>query len=270
MSLINFKLKHPDEIAVWGTEPHTTMHWFGLTDSTYWLDLKHTIFYEYTESIIKHWGGKESKYVDYQLIRFVEDFTDLFGKIAAPIPNFFYEIAKTQQSLYNFYEKANTWLDNLLNDEVIDINTDKYEQIIEWIYDRSLGSTHLIGAPSIHFFRNGNNISLVWKADNLIEDTIPMWTANNGELEMKFDDFVLEVEDFGKRFFAAMETQVNIAIAKDWQQTSINKSRLVDEQKERQIDFNNKLALLKTGSSTINWGLIESLIDEMNKKIYSK
>lgn len=47
MPLINFAPKHPDVIEPFGTLPGQRMHWFGLTDSTYWLELGDVNLYEY-------------------------------------------------------------------------------------------------------------------------------------------------------------------------------------------------------------------------------
>ena len=47
MPLTNFAPKHPDVIEPFGTLPGQTMHWFGLTDSTYWLELGDFNPYEY-------------------------------------------------------------------------------------------------------------------------------------------------------------------------------------------------------------------------------
>jgi hypothetical protein len=258
MALINFKLKHPDTILPWGDAPDTTMHWFGLTDGEYWLDLNKATFYEYTDQVTT--GNNETRYVEYQLVRLIEDWTSLFESIAEPIPDGFYAIASSHDYLYRFYAAAQTWFDKLPEDA----NFEHYEKAIEWIYSRTLMASHLTAGPGISFFRNRDNLSIVWQADHVIENNTPVWTAQNGEIEMGYDTFIKEMEDFGDRFFEAMDAQVKIAVEKDWGTTQINKERLIQEQQERRADFQTKLAVLK-GERTkhTDWELINTIITEM-------
>jgi hypothetical protein len=267
MALINFKLRHPDNIAPWGTPPNTSMHWFGLTDSEYWLDLGKANIYEYSDEVLKHWNVDSIKYVDYQLIRLIEDWASIFQDIAEPIPDAFYAISKNHQSLYEFYRKATIWLEKLSDDPTIDIDTyyDKYDKIIEWIYSRTLSAMHLTHGPNISFFRNKNSLSIVWGADQLIDDKIPVWTSQTGEIEMEYETFIHEIKDLGNRFFEAMDNQVQIAVNKDWGITNLDKEGLVKEHEERKAEFNRSLLVLKDHpAKQTNWDLITSLINEMN------
>jgi hypothetical protein len=122
----------------------------------------------------------------------------------------------------------------------------------------------LQGGPKISFFRHSNKISLVWKADHLGEFQSPLWTAGNGELEMEYEDFIYQIEDFGNRFFDAVESQLALGIARDWGHTVIDKVRVIEEQKERKMNINKQVALLKgnPGLKT-NWRQIETLLEEM-------
>jgi|688.fasta_scaffold133064_2 hypothetical protein len=267
MTLINFKLRHPDNVTPWGTPPGGSMHWFGLTESEYWLQLGKATLYEYTEDVLRHWDVSDFKCVEYQSVRLIEDWTSIFESIVEPIPDEFYEIAKNHKSLYDFYERATQWLDKVSDDPSIDVDTyyDKYDQVIEWIYSRTLNAIHLTYGPSISFFRNKEVLSIVWEASHRTEENIPVWTAQAGEVEMKYTDMVSEMEEFGERFFSAMQHQVEIAVDKDWGAVELNKSRLVEEQQERKAEFAESVSLLtnKPRKST-NWDLVGSLIKEMN------
>ncbi len=144
------------------------------------------------------------------------------------------------------------------------VDMENYDKTIEWIYSRTLTAGHLTFGPGISFFRNGNNISIVWKADYLIENNIPVWKAQNGQLEMDYKTFINEMEDFGSRFFDAMDTQIQIAVEKDWGTTRINKERLIQEQQERKAEFRKSLAVLKSEpTKQTDWDLINSLITKM-------
>ncbi|MBW8687750.1 DUF5984 family protein [Chitinophaga rhizophila] len=266
MALINFKLKHPDNIIPWGDDTETTMHWFGLTDGEYWLDINKATLYEYTDEILAGGDPDDSRYVAYQVVRLIEDWTSIFESIAEPIPEGFYAISRNCNYLYRFYGAVQQWLEKLSEDPAIDMDAyyEKYDKTIEWVYSRTLVATHLTGGPSISFFRNGDNISIVWRADHQTANDIPVWTAQNGEVEISYNQFVSEMEDFGKRFFNAMATQIQLAIAKDWGATNINKERLMQEQQERKAAFEKNLEILKgTPTKHTDWDAINVLITEM-------
>lgn len=258
MALINFKLKHPDNIIPWGDAPDTTMHWFGLTEGEYWLDLDKATFYEYTDLVST--GNNETRYVEYPVIRLIEDWTSIFESVAEPVPDAFYAIARSHDYLYRFYSAAQQWFENLPEDA----DLDRYEKAIEWIYSRTLLASHLTAGPGISFFRNRNNMAIVWQADHTIENNTPVWTAQNGEVEIGYEAFIKEMEDFGNRFFAAMDTQVQIAVEKDWGTTQIDKERLVQEQQERRDAFQKNLAVLKgERNKQTDWDAINAIITEM-------
>ncbi|SFO69616.1 hypothetical protein SAMN05428949_6220 [Chitinophaga sp. YR627] len=262
MAFINFKLRHPDNILPWGDQPDTSMDWTVLTDGEYWLDLNKTTLYEYTNEVLAGGEPDGSTYVEYQLVRLIEDWTSLFESIAEPVPDAFYAISRDNSYLYRFYAAVTKWMDNMSEDPSIDMET--YDKAIEWIYSRTLNAMHLTGGPSISFFRNANNISVVWKADHLTENNISVWTAQNGSVEMEYRTFVNEMEDFGNRFFEAMDNQVQIAIEKDWGTTRLNKEQLVQEHQERRSEFQRSLAVLKgEPAKHTDWDLINSLITKM-------
>lgn len=262
MALINFKLRHPDNIIPWDDNPGTSMHWFGLTEGEYWLDVNKATLYEYTNEVLTGGDGNDATHVEYQIVRLMEDWAGLFESIAEPVPDAFYGIARNSNYLYRFYGAASQWIEDLPEDPSIDV--DSYYKTIEWIYSRTLTATHLTSGPGISFFRNGNNISIVWKADHLTEESTPIWTAQNGEVEMAYEMFVNEIEDFGNRFYNAMDAQVQIAVEKDWGTTDLDKERLIEEQQERRTAFQKRLALLK-GEPTkhTDWELINSLVTKM-------
>lgn len=265
MALIHFKLKHPDNITPWGEGPDISMHWYGLTDGEYWLNVNKATIYEYTHEVLADSHTNDSCYVDYQVARLLEDLTGIFDAVAEPVPDAFYAIAREHSYLYRFYGAVQNRLENLPDNPSTDTDTyGHYDPAIEWIYSRTLTASHLTNDPAISFFRNRNNISLVWKADHLTEQNIPVWTAQNGELEIEYSNFIHEIEDFGNRFFNAMETQVQIAAAKDWGATKINKDALIREHQQRKARFQQSLSVLKgQPAKHTDWDLINTLITKM-------
>ncbi len=100
MALINFKIRHPDNIFPWGDQSDARMHWFGLTDGEYWLDLNKTTLYEYTNEILAGEEVNNTNHVEYQIVRLIEDWTSIFDAIVEPVPDAFYAIARENSYLY--------------------------------------------------------------------------------------------------------------------------------------------------------------------------
>lgn len=270
MALINFTLKHPDNIIPWGDAPDTSMDWSGLTDGEYWLDVNKATLYEYTNEVLTGNNANDSHYVDYQIARFTEDWTGIFESIAEPVPDTFYSISRSNDYLYRFYAAAQNWFEHASKDPSADADAlyDSYDKAIEWIYSRTLTAEHLTAGPGISFFRNRNNISIVWQADHLTDNHIPVWTAQNGEVEMEYEMFINETEDFGNRFFHAMDAQVQIAIDKNWGTTQLNKERLIQEQLTRKAAFQQKLSILKGESAKHTaWDVVNAVITKMFSQI---
>ncbi len=91
--MINFRLKNIDEVIPFGEEPDLVMNWYALSDGELWLDFGGTILFEYTEEAIEYFDDLYSKYNDYYIARFLEDFSALFGTISHSIPERFFKLA---------------------------------------------------------------------------------------------------------------------------------------------------------------------------------
>jgi len=266
MPLINFVLKDPIDILPWGTEPDTNIHWFGLTDGDYWLYVGNKTLYEHTEEIMKAWNIGGGQYTDYNIVRFLEDFTELFSAIAESLPEDFYQLARSHDSLYEYIVKLQAWLKRLSDGEDTDLDPcyDKYEKITRWVHDRTLTSGHLKYGPAISFFRSNDRISIVWDSNHQDEKGIAVWTAGNGQIEMPYQLFVEEVKGWGERFFNSMESQIEKAFLEDWGTAKIDKKRIKEEQAERKKEFVlDTSQLLKTQQRTTDWSLVRDLLREI-------
>jgi hypothetical protein len=213
---------------------------------------------------------KKTPYNDYPIVRFIEDFTELFNVINESIPDDIYPLT---ENLTQFLNDAQKWLD--INDtdeeEISDFYFEEYDNLISWTYYRTFDSGHLIGGPKFSFFRNKDIIRISWVTEHKIDNGIELWTAKNGTIEIPYADFIQQVEDFGNRFFTSMKDQVELAIQKDWRDIQIDKTRLIEEHKERESDFWEHFAHLKSDSpNETNWEGIRELKYQMSKEIKTK
>ncbi len=71
---ISFKLQELDKIVPFGSKPNQSLHWFGLTDGLLWIDVNGQTIYEYTQEAQEYFDNQVN-YNDYQIARFLEDFS---------------------------------------------------------------------------------------------------------------------------------------------------------------------------------------------------
>lgn len=263
--MINFKLRELDKISPWGVEPELSLHWFAMTDGDLWLTIGNETIYEYSTEAINHWGNKTTPYNDYPIVRFIEDFTELFDKIRETIPEEFYQLTN---DLKKFQADSKKWLDIYDEDEESDFYFEVYDKLISWTYQRTFDSGHIIGGPHLSFFRRNNKLRIVWETERILENGIILWTAKDGSFEMDYSDFVEKIKAFGQSFFSAMDKQVELAVAKEWGNIKIDKQRLVEEHKERKDEFlSNILQLSQEPTGKTNWAEVEKLFKRMTNEI---
>lgn len=109
---------------------------------------------------------------------------------------------------------------------------------------------------------------IVWGTEQILENGISLWTAKDGSFEIDYSDFVEKIKVFGQSFFAVMDKQVELAIAKEWGNIKIDKQRLVEEHKERKDEFFSALRLLdQEPTHKTNWAELEQLFNKMTNEI---
>lgn len=265
--MIHFKLKPFQEIQPIGKEPY--LSWFWLTDGDLWLQIGNQTIYEYTPEALQYFGHKHTAYNDYYIVRFLEDFTALFKYIGISIPKKFYDFTS---NIEQFEVDTQKWLDIYDNneDEYPDFYFNEYEQMMSWTYERKLTSGHLIGGPHLSFYRHKDKIRIIWETEHTLDNGQPLWTAKNGSYEMQFQDFVDKVEQFGQEFFLVMDKQIEGVLLHDWENVTVEKTRLIDEHQERKSEFQQNLEFLKNPvNDDINWISLDNLYSRMLKEIKS-
>lgn len=263
--MFHFQLKPINKIEPAGKEPNQSLSWFYLSDGDLWLNVGNQTLYEYTTEALANFPDKPTPFNDYYIIRFIEDFSCLFEKISQSIPSKFYTIT---DDLEPFLNTAQKWLDQ--QDESDDeFYFEVYDKLISWIYERKLSSGHLIGGPRISFFRNENKLKIIWESDYCLDNGVKLWTATNDSYEMDYYDFVNEVEQFGTQFFKTMGYQIQEVIENDWPNTiEVDKKRLLEEHKERELEFLQNLEFLKNSpQDSADRELVDNLYHKMLKEI---
>ncbi len=250
--LINFELKHCDQITPADQDGSPYLSWFYLTDGHWWFKLGQHTVYEYSEAALEFRHGS-NKYCDYYLARFIEDFTMLFNAIAESVPESLYIITA---DLSKFAKKCRRWFEEREEIESYSKESlfDWHEEATSWLSQRTLSSEYLKGGPYLTFVRCEYRLRIIWNSEQNMDDGRPMWKDRAGSFEMDYLEFVDSVREFGEAFFERMTGQIAQVVTTNWEKIKVDKIRLIEENQERKQDFFNCLLFLKYGSSSnTNW-----------------
>ncbi|MGG0176470.1 DUF5984 family protein [Gottfriedia acidiceleris] len=211
--MIKFLLKEIKEIEPWKENNQYFLHWFGLTDSYYWISIDENVeLFRYSEEFIAKYGLNPSlPYVDYQCARLLWDIIELLDFVSVSIPSKVFEIIETIDKFESYLSTLSDWLENKWN-ETNEMYDEIYEVARQWIDLRRLDSEYLIGAPDIYFFRSEEKIYIRWFSEYKESDGTKMWTENKGEKVIEYDDLIRELNSTLIKFEKSMETQIDAAL----------------------------------------------------------
>ena len=264
MFRINYLLKKPSEITPWG-EAHPTLHWFGLTDGLLWIEIGDSVIYEYAKAHADE-KGNLIKYNDYQLSRFLEDFSDILSHVSESIPRTLYDAVES------FEKDTEAWKDlySDKDDEAFDeFYFGEYETLTSWFYDRCLDSGHLIEGPHIGCFRCGDNIKILWGSVIPVSDKLSsIWKYPSGCVEISYSEFVAEVQRFFSSFHKDMDKQVEDVVSNGISGVEVDTDGLIRENRSRKDVFSQKVDSLRNVDGCVtDWKAIMALFDKMRAEI---
>lgn len=82
--LFNFRLMPLELVVPWGEPGEQRLHWFGLTDGEYWVQVGADALFEYSEGVRRASGS--GRYCNYQVARLYEDITEMLPYVLDPVP----------------------------------------------------------------------------------------------------------------------------------------------------------------------------------------
>ena len=171
-----FELTPLPEVGAWGREK-PTLHWFGLTDGWYWIELGEV-------RLLRFSADYEVPYVDYYVVRLWEDLLGLLPAVLEEVP---------------------TDLVDFLMSDHLDWNEDESdaaEAAIYWWSDRYLDLGYLREPPTLRCWRTGDQVTIDWNAPANFAEPRAL------RVTVAVDEFVAAVEEFDRLLFAAMEVRI--------------------------------------------------------------
>lgn len=259
----NFKLTDLDNIMPFAQDVHRSLHWFGLTDGLFWIDIGGQTIYEYSAAAHDFFGNCD-KYNEYNIARFMEDFFHTFRYVGESIPKELYD------GLDTFGEKAEQWRKryDMQEDDVFEqFFQEEYSVLSKWWFDRGFDSGYLVGGPDINCFRCGDKIKIVWESKFLTGGGESIWTASRGSYEMPYEEFILSVTDFYHSFFEAMEQRIGSAVKREWGSIEIDGKELLEENGKRKSGFLKEIDQLRDNDEYTNWDKIMMVYEKMEREL---
>ena len=232
--LFNFELMPVDDIAPWGREGDKCLHWFGLTDSWYWIDVGGQELFRHSDAALAYWRDVDPEYVplrpyvDYPVVRLWEDVMSKLPSPISPIPSDVASMLANRQAWDTWLTRVDLWVDE---DEA---KCDLWMKGMSWWGGCSLDSPFLL-RPHIYIYTVDNTTHIRWdNRDCLLDNGIPKWQAMLGELTMPAAQFVDELTSFDARLLAAMADRIE-SIKQGWSrpEIAIDVAQLDREQRER-------------------------------------
>lgn len=263
MALINFQLARIENIAPFGSKKTGyRLHWFGLTDSFYWLKLDDRELFRLSDHFITTSRDPfEPPYVNYYLARFVEDLFAIFPSIATPIPDWLFRYISSISEMEKLQNKLHFWIENIWSEDENEYDQ-YYAPASDWLQNRQLNTGYLKDAPDLQFFRHNQDLVIRWNFECQNEKT-PIWAASKGEYILSFKEFTREVEDFYNRFWIAMQKQIDL-VHKGLLRTDImiDLDGLQEEHIQRKKQFDRVMEMLKSDSlePVEDWDAVEKAL----------
>lgn len=210
VALINFQLAEIENIAPFGSEETGyRLHWFGLTDSFYWLNVCDCELFRLSDQFLTRYRNHTKlPYVNYYLARLIEDLFEILPSIATPIPDRLFQYISSISEMEKLQNKLYVWLENKWSEDENEFDQ-VYVPSSDWLHNRTLNTGYLRAEPDIKFFRHKNDLVIRWNFEYQEEET-NMWTASKGEYTLCYKEFIKEIEDFYDRFWIEMKKQIDL------------------------------------------------------------
>ena len=262
------------------------LHWFGLTDGYYWLQMNEKDeFFRYSTGILTDWGeeryaaeptsGPWQKgyptvfpplpYADYYVVRLWEDILALLPDLLEPLPSSLAHMLATEERAKQWRERIRRWEKSLGigedDEDDGDENEDKemwetFLQATMWWHHRQLDVHPLLSGPCLWFWNDGQDIHGLWDNSQCWWGDILAWESLGGKIQLPYARFLDEVSSFHTRLFSAMEERVQEA-KNSWPRpdVALDLDQLEKEQHDRFYRLDRALERAATKTAT-DWNAV--------------
>jgi hypothetical protein len=207
--LIDFTLLPIAKIQPWGQPGDLSLHWFGLTDGYYWIEVGENKLFEYSEDAQ---AAGACRFCEYQVVRLHEDLLEMLPHILEPVPDTLAQYLSGNTAV-EWRAAFAAWCDRD-NDR---LDMDRFDQVVDaattWSGARRLDSAYLSPSADIVIWSDIESVYLEWDNRDRLFLGKPAWSALRGSYKIPRADFIAEVRSFNKRLMDQMSDRVHEVLA---------------------------------------------------------
>lgn len=194
-----FGLTPLEKVRPWGRE-HPVLHWFGLTDGWYCIDLDGHEVLRYSERTVQELqndsdGGRPHPYVDYYVVRLWEDMIALMSEAMDPVPQDLLDVAA---------DNSPDWTC---------LDTPEAEAALTWHGAGRLYTSYLRIAPHVRCWRTvlgeDDTVTVTWEHQADPEGVIEFVGPQTGRVTMPTSEFLAAVTELDRALLAAMDQRIS-------------------------------------------------------------
>lgn len=254
--LIDFTLLPITEVEPWGEPDAPSLHWFGLTDGQYWIEVGESKLFEYSEVAQAAGAGR---FCEYPVVRLHEDLLEMLPHILEPIPD-----ALGPRLSGNAAVEWRTAVADWVDRNIDRLDRDRFDQLIDaattWSGARRLGSAYLTPSANIVIWSDIEHVYIDWDNRDRLFHGKPAWSAVHGRYRISRGEFIAEVRTFNERFIGQMSDRVQEVLAGALAPNiHIDIPGLVREHEERSRALGEALSQ----QSLTDWKSVGAAIDEV-------
>ncbi|WP_327146992.1 DUF5984 family protein [Nocardia sp. NBC_01327] len=200
MMRIPFELAPIDEVVPWGE--HRTLHWFGLTQGWYGLEVAGIELLRYTEQTQALLGEDPTvpRWADYYVVRLWEDMLGVLPQVLEPVPG----------DLAEFFAGGGEGWADISDPDVLD------NPAIDPAYEgrrlRCFDTAYLRAGGAFRWWRTvdpDDRVSVAWQFASGPDDQIAFAAPLSGRASVETSEFIAAVTDFDHRLLQAMQERVD-------------------------------------------------------------
>ncbi|WP_433566573.1 DUF5984 family protein [Nocardia sp. CA-151230] len=235
MMRVRFELAPLEKVVPWGE--HRRLHWFGLTQGWYCLEVGGAELLRYAErttNSICDGSAAVTSWVDYYVVRLWEDLLAVLPWALEPVPD---DLAKF------FAAGAQEWVGtgdpDLLEDPAIEAASEAYS--LRWI-----DTSYLRFGPAFRWWRTlcpEDTVAVAWRFTPDPDGEITFSSPLSGLRTVSTEEFIAAVTDFDHRLLQAMQERVDhLAVAGTVPGIELDIPALIREQAQRRTWLPRALA----------------------------
>ncbi len=254
--LINFELLPIAKVQPWGQPGDLSLHWFGLTDGHYWIEMGENTLFEYSGAAQAAGAGR---YCEYHVARLHEDLLEMLPHVLEPVPGALGRYLSGEGQA-EWAAAFGSWCDR--NSDVLDTNL--CYQVVDaattWSGARRLDSAYLSPSANIVIWSDIEHVVIEWDNRSRLFQGEPAWTAVRGRHKMARAEFISQVQSFDRRFIEQMSERIREVQAGVLSSTiSIDIPGLIREHEQRSHALRDALGR----QPQTDWQCVEAAIAEV-------